>query len=286
MTPARQSVRAEIIPHIDDIGVTLGSVKAMDELAGAGFVTSGSVMAPCPWFPDVAELAARRPELDLGLHLTLTSESARMRWRPMSTASRTSGLIDGDGYMWSQVPGLRANAQPAAIEDELETQIAAAMEAGIRITHLDHHMGGAFAPEFAEITMRVARRHHLPVLVPGDPAAYAGVLNWGPADMASLAGLRDDVVAGGGVPIDHFLMGLTFQNEDPPTVYRRFMTEARGLSFLSMHCNAPGEVWAVHPRDAAWRIAEYEWLRGGPPKIPDDLVLSNFREVGARWNWN
>ena len=166
----------------------------------------------------------------------------------MSTASRKSGLIDGDGYMWSQVPGLRANAQPAAIEDELETQIAAAMEAGIRITHLDHHMGGAFAPEFAEITMRVARRHHLPVLVPGDPAAYAGVLNWGPADMASLAGLRDDVVAGGGVPIDHFLMGLTFQNEDPPTVYRRFMTEARGLSFLSMHCNAPGEVWAVHPR--------------------------------------
>jgi len=286
VTPARQSVRAEIIPHIDDIGVTLGSVKAMDELAGAGFVTSGSVMAPCPWFPDVAELAARRPELDLGLHLTLTSESARMRWRPMSTASRTSGLIDGDGYMWSQVPGLRANAQPAAIEDELETQIAAAIEAGIRITHLDHHMGGAFAPEFAEITMRVARRHHLPVLVPGDPAAYAGVLNWGPADMALLAGLRDDVVAGGGVPIDHFLMGLTFQNEDPPTVYRRFMTEASGLSFLSMHCNVPGEVWAVHPRDAAWRIAEYEWLRGGPPEIPDDLVLTDFREVGARWNWN
>ena len=50
--------------------MTLGSVTAMDDLAGAGFVTSGSMMAPCPWFPDVASMAARRPELDLGLHLT------------------------------------------------------------------------------------------------------------------------------------------------------------------------------------------------------------------------
>lgn len=166
MTPAGRSVRAEIIPHIDDIGVTLGSVVAMDQLAGSGFVTSGSIMAPCPWFPDVADLASRRPELDLGLHLTLTSESARMRWRPLST--------DDDGYMWSQVPALRANAHPDAIEDELEAQVAAAVQAGIFITQLDHHVGGSSGPELAEITMRVARRHHLAVLVPGDPAAYAG----------------------------------------------------------------------------------------------------------------
>ena len=286
MTATDRPVRAEIIPHIDDIGVTLGSVVAMDELAGSGFVTSGSIMVPCPWFPDAAEMASRRPELDLGLHLTLTSEPARMRWRPMSTVSRTSGLVDDDGYMWSRVPALRANAHPDAVEEELETQIAAALEAGIRITHLDHHMGGAFAPEFAGTTMRVARRHRLPVLVPGDPAAYAGVLDWGPADMEVLVGLRDDVVSGGGVPIDRFLMGLTFQDEDPPTVYRRFMQEATGLSFLSMHCNAPGEVRAVHPNDAAWRIAEYEWLRERPPQIPYDLALSDFHRVGDRWHWN
>lgn len=81
-------------------------------------------------------------------------------------------------------------------------------------------------------------------------------------------------------------MGLTFQNEDPSTVYHRFMEKATGLSFLSMHCNAPGEVWAVHPKDAAWRIAEYEWLRVGSPEIPGDLALSDFRKVGVRWNWN
>ena len=126
-------------------------------------------MAPCPWFPEVARLAARLPELDLGLHLTLTSETTRMRWRPTSTTSRASGLIDDDGYMWPRVPALRSNASPEAVEEELETQIAAARDAGIRITHLDHHMGGAFVPEFAEITVRVARRHRLPSSFPPIP---------------------------------------------------------------------------------------------------------------------
>ena len=258
----------------------------MDELAGAGFVTSGSAMAPCPWFPDVAALAARRPELDLGLHLTLTSESARMRWRPISTTSRASGLTDHDGYMWSTVPALRAHANPEAVEEELETQIAAARRAGIGITHLDHHMGGALAPEFAETTVRIARRHRLPFLLPSDPAAYAAVLDWGPADLGILADLRDDVLSAGGVASDRFLMGLAFQDEDPRTVYRRFMQEATGLSFLSMHCNAPGEVWAVHPNDAAWQVAEYEWVREGATEIPGDVRLSDFRKVGAGWRWD
>ena len=69
-------------------------------------------------------------------------------------------------------------------------------------------------------------------------------------------------------------------------VYRRFMQEATGLSFLSMHCNAPGEVRAVHPNDAVWRIAEYEWTREGATKIPGDVCLSDFRRVGARRRWD
>ncbi|MCY3539729.1 MAG: ChbG/HpnK family deacetylase [Acidimicrobiia bacterium] len=270
-------IRAEVIPHIDDIGVTLGSVEAMEELAGQGFVTSGSIMVPCPWFPAAAELANRRPDLDLGLHLTLTSESAQMRWRPMSTSSRTSGLIDSDGYMWATVAELRAHAQPQAVEEELETQLAAAKTAGLELTHLDHHMGGALAPEWAEITLRVARRHGLTVLMPLDPEGYRSVLDLGPAGLSVLGELRDDLISEGGVGIDQFLMGLSYDHLDPASVYKRFLDQATGLTFLSMHCNAPGEVSKVHPGDAAWRIAEYEWVRQGGIEIPEDVVLSDFR---------
>lgn len=276
---------AEVIPHIDDIGVTLGSVRAMEELAGRGFVASGSVMAPCPWLAEAAALSARRPQLDLGLHLTLTSESTRLRWRPLSTRSPASGLVDGDGFMWPAVPQLRARAQPGAVEEELETQIEAARRAGIDPTHLDHHMGAAFAPEFAPTTMKVARRHRLPVLIPADVVSYAAVLEWGDADLGPLEEVRDEQAAAGAVLMDRFLMGLAFRDEDPDSVYRRFLTEARGVTFLSLHCNAPGEVTAVHPGDAAWRIAEYEWIKQGAAPLPAGVALTDFRAVAARWQW-
>ena len=55
-------------------------------------------MVPCPWFREIAEAAAADPVLDLGIHLTLTSEWANYRWAPISTVSRASGLIDDEGY--------------------------------------------------------------------------------------------------------------------------------------------------------------------------------------------
>ena len=97
-----------LIAHIDDVGMCHGANTAFVDLFGKGFVTSGSVMVPCPWFPEIAGVAKERPDFDLGVHLTLTSEWVGYRWRPISTASPASGLLDDDGYMWRNVPALRA----------------------------------------------------------------------------------------------------------------------------------------------------------------------------------
>jgi hypothetical protein len=32
------------------------------------------VMVPCPWFPEAAALLRENPGLDVGVHITLTSE--------------------------------------------------------------------------------------------------------------------------------------------------------------------------------------------------------------------
>ncbi|MCH8985128.1 MAG: ChbG/HpnK family deacetylase [Acidobacteria bacterium] len=71
-----------MIPHVDDLGCASGANKAMVQLAASGAVTSGSVMVPAMWFADVASIASAE-DLDLGVHLTLTSESAAARWRPV-----------------------------------------------------------------------------------------------------------------------------------------------------------------------------------------------------------
>ena len=57
-----------VIPHQDDVGMCHGANTAFAAVAGQGFITAGSAMVPCPWFLELAELAAARPELDIGVH--------------------------------------------------------------------------------------------------------------------------------------------------------------------------------------------------------------------------
>ena len=69
-----------VIIHADDVGMCGASVAAFAELADGGFVSSCAIMVPCPWFPAVAALCRGRPDLDVGVHLTLTSEWQGYRW--------------------------------------------------------------------------------------------------------------------------------------------------------------------------------------------------------------
>jgi chitin disaccharide deacetylase len=276
-----------LIPHVDDLGVSHGANLAFAELFGLGFVTCGSVMSPCSWFPEMVEIAKERPALDVGVHLTLNSESRACRWRPISTASPASGLLDGDGYMWPDVPLLRRHADPAAVETELRAQIEAAQGAGLDVTHLDTHMGAAAAPEFAAIYVALGREYRLPVLLNRDSASYDSVLAMGPVD-------RDyyqDLVAeldGQGVPlVDRFAMGLAMRHLSCDEAYRDIVRHAApGLTFVSLHCNAPGDIEAMHPNDAAWRIAEHELFQQ-PAFLAwiarQDVRLSGFREIRDRY---
>ncbi len=272
-----------LIPHVDDLGVSHGANLAFLELAGQGFVTCGSVMVPCGWFPEMVALAKEQPGLDVGVHLTLTSESRACRWRPISTTSAASGLLDGDGYMWPDVPALRRHADPAAVETELRAQLEAALAAGLDVTHLDTHMGAAAAPEFAALYRALGREYRLPVLLARDSASYDSVLAMGPLER----GFYDRLIAeldGAGVPLlDRFAMGLALRHLSCAEAFRHMVAQAApGVTFVSLHCNAPGDIEAMHPNDAAWRIAEYELFQD-----PDflrwvatqEVRLTGFREI-------
>ena len=67
-------VNRAVIPHVDDLGATHGANLAFLDLASRGLVTCGSVMVPGPWFHELADAACANSMLDIGVHLTLTSE--------------------------------------------------------------------------------------------------------------------------------------------------------------------------------------------------------------------
>ena len=272
-----------VIPHVDDVGVCHGANRAFVELAEQGFVTSGSVMVPCPWFPEIVELAKEQPELDLGVHLTLTSESRACRWRPISTASRDCGLMDQDGYFWPSVADLRRHADRTAVEKEMRAQIEAAYAAGLDVTHLDTHMGAAAAPEFVESYLALGRRYRLPVLLPRRIGTYLSVLEMGPVEAGAYTRVLNRL-SGEGMPlIDAFAMGLAMRQRPCDQTYRHIIEMAvPGVTFLCLHCSTPGEIERVHPSDADWRIAEYElfdapsfsaWVEG------QGVHLSGFRAI-------
>jgi predicted glycoside hydrolase/deacetylase ChbG (UPF0249 family) len=287
MAQVQKEARPVLIPHVDDLGVSHGANQAFIELAGLGFVTCGSVMPPCGWFPEMVAMAKEWPALDVGVHLTLTSESRACRWRPISTASRISGLLDDDGYMWPDVPSVRRHADPAAVEAELRAQIDAALAAGLDVTHLDTHMGAAAAPEFAAIYVALGRDYRLPILLNRDSASYDSVLAMGPLER----GFYDSLIApleGEGVPlIDRFAMGLGTTDLSCAEAYRQIVEHAApGVTFVSLHCNAPGDIEDLHPNDADWRIAEYRLFQ--EPEFlgwvaAQDVQLSGFRPMRDRY---
>lgn len=152
-----------LIVQADDIGMCQSNIAAFDDLAGLGLVSSGSVMAPGIWFPLAAHYARTHPQVDFGVHLTLTSEGDAVRWRPLSTVDPKSGLLDGSGYLHKSAKEVARRASPGAAMQEMEAQINRLKWMGIQLTHADAHLSAALQPVFIEDTIQLAGSYHLPV---------------------------------------------------------------------------------------------------------------------------
>jgi chitin disaccharide deacetylase len=267
--------------HADDVGMCHGANAAFDELSRLGSITSGAVMVPCPWFLEAAELAAHNSQLDLGLHLTLTSEWATYRWAPISTTSRKSGLIDDSGYFWRRLPMLAPKVVPEAAEAELRAQIERALSAGIDVTHLDTHMGAALLPSLLEIYIRLGREYRLPVLFPRNLRDYTSVLDFEGVPLDGYFELLEKLELGGWPLVDHFRMSPWVPKEETDRVYREFISEIpRGLTMIALHPTQSGEIESIVPAKAHFRTEEYRLLKD--PEFQKFIAAQNIRTIGFR----
>ena len=266
------------IVHCDDIGMchaaNVGSFEALDR----GPATCGSLMVPCPWFQEAAAMARARPGVDLGVHLTLTSEWPHYRWGPVTGASAVPSLIDDQGCLPRTTQELVRRGRPEEAELEMRAQIDRALDAGIDVTHLDAHMGAAFMPPFVEIYVGLAIEYRLPLFAVRPGAAPLG-------DPAAAAPIRHGIEAleRAGVPV---LDGFDASSLSFPAGAGIAHNEARldrltpGVSYLICHPARGGEELDAIAPEAHARDFERTFYGGDAGRRA--LEARGIRTVGMR----
>jgi len=157
-----------LIINCDDVGMCHSANLAVIEGMESGLITSGTIMTPCPWFNEIAEYSRSHPDKDFGVHLTHTAEWKYYRWGPVAPDGIVKGLIDKDGFLWKSVEEVYANSNPDEALIEGRAQINKALNAGIKITHLDSHMGTMqFKPEYLKVYEQLALEFNLPLRMAG-----------------------------------------------------------------------------------------------------------------------
>jgi len=155
-----------LIIHADDLGMNHSVNRATFEALEKGWITSASILVPCPWFSEVAHWAKQHPHADLGIHLALTSEWTDFRWGPLSGPNRVPSLLDTDGYFPLDTPAVAQNAKIPEVEYELRAQIDRALKAGIPLTHLDMHMAAMVSSaELFGVYRKLGDDYKLPILL-------------------------------------------------------------------------------------------------------------------------
>lgn len=159
-----------LIVRGDDMGFSHSGNEALIRCFTDGIETSIEVIVPSPWFPEAVKMLALHPDIDVGVHLALTSEWDNIKWRPVSNAP---SLRDADGYFFPMIgpntnyPGKALKEQSWEIEDverEFRAQIELAQRKIPRLSHLSCHMGcNRISDEVERLVKRLAREYKIDV---------------------------------------------------------------------------------------------------------------------------
>jgi len=143
-----------LIVNADDFGMTAGINRAVIQAHARGIVSSATVMANMPAFDEAAQLAKAQPSLGVGLHFNITQGA------PVAEASRLSSLLNERGEFFGTSAALlrqmlTGGLRASEIEIELRAQIEKALDAGLRLMHVDSHKHSHALPLVCEVIANV-----------------------------------------------------------------------------------------------------------------------------------
>jgi len=277
-----------VIFHVDDAGMShnsnMGAIKAIED----GVATSMSIMMPCPWVPEMSAYVKEHPQVDAGVHLTLTAEWKKYRWGPVAGKPAVPGLVDSDGYMWHGVAEVASHATADEVETEMRAQIDKALAMGIKPTHLDSHMGTCFHPLYLERYVKVGIEKQIPILMMGGHMQHISA-EAETAALKPLIYLIANRVWQAGLPvIDDLVTSPTSADsyEGRKEQLIKLLREMKpGITEIIVHCTVQTEVFSHISGSGPAREAETRLMTDPDVKKfieNEGIILTTWRELKER----
>ncbi len=156
-----------LIVNGDDVGVTPMFTDATLDAYFKGMLGSVSIIANGADVERAVSILKTRPELPLGVHLTLTGD-----WKPLTSGK---SLRNASGLMWDTTEAAARNVKTEEAAAEWEAQVKKIANTGIEISHLDSHMACYFqSPELMAAAFALAKKYRVPLISPFIPGWKSG----------------------------------------------------------------------------------------------------------------
>jgi predicted glycoside hydrolase/deacetylase ChbG (UPF0249 family) len=149
-----------LIVNADDFGLTEGINRGIVDGFKDGIITSASLIPTMPAFEHAVGLSKENPDLDIGVHLSLTVG------KPCSKNGSLSRIIEQGEFIQSYIHVIRSiyanSIHMEDIKNEMSAQIRKVEEAGLRISHLDSHQHVHMVPRVFNLLLTLMQEHQIP----------------------------------------------------------------------------------------------------------------------------
>ncbi len=146
----------KLIINADDFGYCEGVNQGIISAHKNGVINSCTIMAGMPGFNQAVELLKENKELGCGVHMTLSC------YKPVLNTHKT--LVDENGFFFKRITKEKANEFDLdELYNEFCAQIDKAINAGIKITHLDSHHHVHTLEEFRPAIEKILKKYDLPI---------------------------------------------------------------------------------------------------------------------------
>lgn len=219
-----------LIINADDFGVCHSTNGGIQKLMEERTVSSATIMMPCAWAREAAQWSASHSRLDVGVHLTFTSEWDAMKWGPVYRGGPTQSLTTAEGYFHKDAKTFERRADAGQVKQEIAAQIDMALTLGVDVTHADNHMGSLYGlqtgRDFLSEAFDACAHYGLPFRLPRYLLLESGMP--APPELAGLAMKQAEAAARKGVLVLDYLVGLPFRSA-PKETYAQFKAQMIAL---------------------------------------------------------